>query len=104
MEVIKNFTKFSKESFDNTIDFLIKYDYSKFKSQDVLLKVQSELERKLHFFKIYKHESILTHYPETKEKLIELHSFITPKDIIISNISLFDDNSKVVISKLDDYK
>ena len=104
LEVIKNFTKFSKESFDNTIDFLIKYDYSKFKSQDVLLKVQSELERKLHFFKIYKHESILTHYPETKEKLIELHSFITPKDIIISNISLFDDNSKVVISKLDDYK
>lgn len=104
LDLIRNFIKFSKDDFNKVIDFLMKYDFSKFHNQEILLQVQSEIEKKLHFFKIYKQLSILTYYPEAEKKLIKLHSYITPNDFIISNISIFNEDRKIIISKLNDYK
>ena len=96
-------TKFSKDSFNRVIDILIKYDFKNFKDQEILLKVQSEIEEKLYYFRVYKHESILIYYNKAEEKLIKIYNSILPKDDVVFGISLFNNERKIIISKLDEY-
>ncbi len=103
-DIVNNFTKFPKKEFNKVISILEWINFSSFQNKEILLKVVSEIEEKLHFFKIYQHESILTHYNEAESKLIKLHWLLLSGNELISNIGLFDEDRKIIVSRLSEYK
>jgi hypothetical protein len=54
-------------------------------------------------YKIYNNKSILSIYSEWENELLCLYDILTPDDIIISNIWLFNNDRKRILSRLKEY-
>ena len=108
VEIVENFTKFSKEQFERIIEILLNYDFSQFRDKNILLKVQEEISRKIYYNKIYNdapaHQSLLNIHPEFIEKLIQLYKNIIKNNKDLYMKSLFENEWQIILSKLDEYK
>lgn len=103
VDIIDNLDKFSIEHFRKVIEILKNYDYSQFENQQKLIQVQNEIEDIIYRFKIYNNKPFLSVYPEWEQELLDLHILLTLSDIIVSNIGLFNNDRKVILSRLNEY-
>ncbi|MFA5917768.1 MAG: hypothetical protein WC850_06050 [Candidatus Gracilibacteria bacterium] len=103
VDIIDNLDKFSIEHFRKVIEILKNYDYSQFENQQKLIQVQNEIEDIIYRFKIYNNKPFLSVYPEGEQELLDLHILLTLSDIIVSNIGLFNNDRKVILSRLNEY-